>query len=208
MLALEAHVGRVRFAVSPAIAGVKHVELDGVPIGELVVGGTRPVDPGDHVLRVEMAGDVRGVARFRISEGEVQTVTVKLQIPPAPALTPQPTSSVSPAATDLSPPPPAYDRTVPVALMITGGALFATGAVVGLLGWSQAKSAPSQDSPDVGAARTKAIIGDVLGGTGIATFAVGGYFFLRPRSAPAAPQTAGVVTPWFAGSAAGLRVAF
>ena len=87
-----------------------------------------------------------------------------------------------------------------------GGAVFVGGLVVGLLGVSQASSATTKDGSDASAARTKGVVGDVVGGTGLAAVAVGGVLLLVGK--PTKTGNAGAITPWASGSFAGARVAF
>jgi hypothetical protein len=86
--------------------------------------------------------------------------------------------------------------------MGVGAALFAGGAVLGLAGLDQASRAASRDGAEATAARTKGIVGDVLGGLGVAT-AGAGLFLLLKQPAPG-PLRAGSVTPWWGPSGAGV----
>jgi hypothetical protein len=91
--------------------------------------------------------------------------------------------------------------------MTAGGALLLGGAVVGGLAFSQAKNAPTRDGTEAQSARTKALVGDVLGGVGLIGLALGGYWALTSRPTTTA-QSGARVLPWSSGPITGLRILF
>lgn len=115
---------------------------------------------------------------------------------------------MTPAPTPAAPP----DRTLPLVMMGSGLSVFVTGLSVGLTAMTEAGEAPTSDGPEARVARSKALIGDIVGGTGIAMVGVGVILLLTTggssKPSPAKPKAEVSVTPWAEGSAAGVRVHF
>lgn len=109
--------------------------------------------------------------------------------------------AAAPLAPDTAP-----DRTLPFALMGSGGAVFIAGVVTGLIGLSQAGNATSSMGPDAESARTKGVVGDVLGGIGLATIGAGVIVLLLQKRPE--PAKAAAVRPWIGGTSAGVWVRF
>ena len=87
-----------------------------------------------------------------------------------------------------------------------GSALLVGGVATGLIGLAEAGNATSRTGPDAESARTKGVIGDVLGGIGLAT-AGAGIVVLLLQKRPEPAKTASV-HPWFAGTGAGVWMRF
>ncbi len=126
--------------------------------------------------------------------------------PPASATVPVTAPATVPVATSATVPVAGPDRTVPFALIGSGGALFVAGAVTGLLGLSQAGNATSTTGPDAESARTKGVVGDVLGGVGLATIGAGVVVLLLQKHPQ--PAKAAAVRPWIGGTSAGVSIRF
>jgi hypothetical protein len=75
-----------------------------------------------------------------------------------------------------------------------------------MIGVSQASKAKTKDGPEASSAKTKALIGDILGGAGIVAAGVG-VVLLVTTKAPKR-EAAGFITPWAAGNVGGMRVRF
>ncbi len=60
------------------------VELDDAPLSAAVLGAELPVNPGEHVVRVERAEQEIARESFRVEEGERRLTPVQLQLPLAP----------------------------------------------------------------------------------------------------------------------------
>jgi hypothetical protein len=73
---------------------------------------------------------------------------------------------------------------LPVALIAGGGAALTGGVIVGLVGVSEASSAPTSDGEAADGARTKMIVGDVIGGVGLAAVVVGVVMLLTAGDDP------------------------
>lgn len=201
VVALEGRVGRATLAVTPGEIDGLTLSLDGKPL-RAAPGQVLELDPGAHEVAASAPGFRATVARFSVSAGG--PVEVPLALAPAAAGTVQ----ASAAAGGL---PPLADssegsssRTLPVVVLGAGGALFVGGAVLGLSGWKQAGDARSSTGSDASSARAKGILGDVLGGIGVATVGIGLYLLLN-EPAPSTP-TAGSVTPWLSASGAGVEL--
>jgi hypothetical protein len=189
--ALERQVGRVMIAVTPrALDGVT-VAIDGQQVLP-TTSAPREIDPGTHEVVARAPGHAESVARFTVAASRTAEVTLTLS-PRAATDSADPVSSPKPSS-----------RTVPLVLMGTGGVLVAGGAVVGLLGVGQASDASTRDDSDASAARAKGIVGDVLGGVGLATVGAGIVLLLMQERQPS--PTVGAVTPWVGASCAGIQL--
>jgi hypothetical protein len=84
------------------------VTLDGVDVPNAALGVKRPVDPGQHVIKVTAAGFAPSEATFTAAEGKVEGVTVEPKPGAAlPPTTPPPTTAPpGPKAPPATPPPP------------------------------------------------------------------------------------------------------
>jgi hypothetical protein len=197
---LEKRVGRVTIGLVPASATIDRLEIDGVKVGQVALDVPRLVNPGRHEVLAIATDRRQGRAVFAIGEGGEQSI--KIELGPGQAAPPPSSEAVSSASSvPPAPPPPASPAsTASIVLLAGGGVSLAAGVVVGLLGVSQARGAPSRQSPEVDAARNKARIGDVLGGLGLLATGVGGYLWLRGDSS----SPAGAVGLWMSPGAAGL----
>jgi hypothetical protein len=197
--ALEDKVGRVVILVEPQPVEGLTLSIDGQPAPP-VAERPRLVDPGGHEVVAHAPGFTRASGWFNVASGGSAAVTLTLvrlpsaglavaAAPGAPGSPVDPhrrADRVGPLAPHDPDAPAAPDRTGPVVLMSVGGGVFAIGLAVGLAGVTQASHAPTSNGDDASAARTKGIAGDVLGGLGIATAAVGlGWLIAQRRGAPA-----------------------
>ncbi|XXX74668.1 hypothetical protein WMF30_44160 [Sorangium sp. So ce134] len=198
--ALEPRVGRAKLAVRPGEVDGLVLTLDGKPV-RAAPGQALELDPGAHEVVASAPGYRAAAARFSVVAGG--SVEVPIALAPA-----APGAARSSAAGGGLPPlaeaSEGPSRTLPVVVMGVGGALFAGGAVLGLSGLKQAGDARSSTGSDASAARAKGILGDVLGGIGVATVGVGLYLLLN-EPAPSPPK-AGSVTPWLSASGAGVEM--
>jgi hypothetical protein len=143
-----------------------------------------------------------------VGEGASATVTFKLAPAPTAAVSPPPPhvdagTTTSHVKTPVAPPP---NRALPVALMGGGAALLVGGVVVGMLGVKDASNAPTKDGPEAHSAKTKALIGDVVGGAGIVAAGVGLVLFVTTK--PAKREASRSIAPWAAGPVGGVSVRF
>jgi hypothetical protein len=105
------------------------------------------------------------------------------------------------------------ERVVPIVLIGSGLATFAAGATTGLVGILESGDAPTSDGPEAKSARSKALVGDIVGGAGLAITTVGIVMLIvqaasPSKAAPSARAAPRPVEPWGSGSAAGVRVRF
>jgi hypothetical protein len=172
------------------------VLCDGAPLATVLDGKAIAIDPGQHVLRVELPGEPPVERKVVVGEGEKDRLVV-IDARPAGANEPAEAAGPSPATEGAS-----------------GGGWFVPGLVVGSIGvaaavpmavlWATATSdvhdmrntcAPSAGGPGcpadrVDSDRTKLIAGDVFLGVaaaGIATSAVL-LWIRRPRPVPQEPS--------------------
>lgn len=86
----------------PAETANVSVLVDGVPLPSVLIGVSRPVDPGEHRIEALANGFRSKTETVRVTEGERRAVTVTLvadpTAPPAPAVAPgsPPSSPISP----------------------------------------------------------------------------------------------------------------
>ncbi|AUX46671.1 hypothetical protein SOCE26_081780 [Sorangium cellulosum] len=201
--ALEQHIGRVTIAVHPGNIEGLTLAIDGAPLRGAPDHAVE-VDPGAHEIVASAPGFRPVAARFRVDGGRSVEVPITFaaetaETAAAPA---DPPKGGLPPVADTGPAPPS--RTLPIVMMGTGGALFAGGVVLGLSGLSQASGATTRGGPEARSAQTKGIVGDVLGGVGVATVGVGLYLLLK-QPAPSPPRS-GAVTPWIGASGAGVEL--
>jgi len=83
LASVEPRIARVRVEISN-LARRDLVELDDAPLSEAVLGAELPVNPGEHVVRVERAEQEIARESFRVEEGERRLTPVQLQLPLAP----------------------------------------------------------------------------------------------------------------------------
>lgn len=180
--ALALRIGRVKITIDPYPIDGLALTLDGQP-APLAPEGAREVDPGVHEVAVHAPGFRTTSARFSVAEGGAAAVAVTMTRAPE-----------------------ARSQWLPIILMGAGGAVFATGVIVGLAGVKQASSATTNNGPDAHAARAKGLAGDVMGGLGLATAGVGLVLFLTQgkTSAPAA----GAVTLSTSQAGTGFQIRF
>jgi len=199
---LERRVGRVVVTTNPATPSTGlQLTLDGQPV-PAVVGTPWEVDPGTHEVGACAPGFGAGGARVTAKPGITVSIVVTMRLGASGApLEPcgaTPGDSPLPAPGPFAPGPVAEAgrKAVPIALLVSGGALFALGVTLGLLGVSQASGAPTRDGADAHSARAKALAGDVLGAAGLAAVGVGVVLVLTHRR-PLLPA-AGAATTFFA----------
>ncbi|MEJ7730255.1 MAG: hypothetical protein WKG00_13685 [Polyangiaceae bacterium] len=155
---IEPRIGRVRIdLVPPGVPGAV-IALDGVSVPPAAYGMDRPIDPGDHELVGTAPDHDPTRVSLHVPEGSRQQVTVKL-------------ASIR-------------SNVLPASLIAGGGAALAGGVIVGLVGVSEASSAPTRDGEEADAARTKMIVGDVIGGVGLAVVVVGVVMLLTAGDEP------------------------
>jgi hypothetical protein len=152
------------------------------------------VNPGAHVIAASARGMGEANAHCDVAEGKAGKVELVLSpVAAAPAaLEPAPPAAAPRAVEQPAP----QSRTLPVALLVGGSAVFAVGLGVGLAGVAQASSAPTRNGSVANAARTKTIAGDVLGSVGIAGAAVGAIVLIvRATRKPSSPAPAAWAVP-------------
>jgi hypothetical protein len=165
------------------------VLLDGAPVADRLDGRALEIDPGEHSLRFEAAGEDPVEQRIVIHEGE-KTREIAVTIGAAPA----PSAPVAPEQ-----PLPSASRPVTWPTYVFGGvavvslAAFAYFGITGLSRWEQCTGGKcaSSDKSYVDSRWTAA---DVTGGVALVSAAAAAYFFAtRPAVTPQAlPGGAGL----------------
>jgi hypothetical protein len=206
--ALDRRVARVKILVQPrGLAGLQ-VTVDGAAVPVVALEVSRLLDPGAHRIVAQAPGHT--VAQAEVTVGEGEAASTPLTLVPLPVVS-LPIGRVAPP---VSPPfgPPAPEprrpgRALPFALLGAGGAVFLTGLGVGLVGLRQGSGAPTRDGPEASAARVETVAGDVTAGVGVATAGAGVVLLLVQRGATP-PKAAWRITPWLAGTSAGVAGSF
>ncbi|WP_437672736.1 hypothetical protein [Sorangium sp. So ce131] len=199
--ALEKRVARVTIAVSPGEIDGLTLAIDGAPLHG-ASNRAIELDPGAHEIVARAPGFRAAAARFNVPAGRSAEVPITLEPETRATASAGAAARGLPPVADPRPAPP--NRTLPIVVMGAGGALLAGGVVLGLSGVSQASGAATREGPEARSAKTKGIVGDVLGGIGAATVGVGLYLLLK-QPAPSPPK-AGAVTPWIGASGAGVEL--
>lgn len=199
--------------------------LDGRPIAVVAVGDKLPLDPGDHVLRVEATGRKPFEQRFKVAERESKTVAVTLELDPDAA-----TPSTGPSAPGAAAPardqgaPSGGPRIAPIVLLAGGGAAVAGGAVLFVLsivkdgdiddrcGGAERKACPKSQQADiesdVSTVNTFRVLSVAIGGAGLVAAGIGVVVLASAPSASPSRESALSVAPsvgprWAGVSAAG-----
>lgn len=81
---LEPRLPRLAISMNEPLAGA-HAKVDGVDLSAYVWETPSPIDPGEHVLRVEAPGHVPWTLTVNVRETEMRRVTVP-RLPPARAI--------------------------------------------------------------------------------------------------------------------------
>jgi hypothetical protein len=175
---LEGRLVEVALDVRPAgLAGLL-LRVDGREVSP--AAGPRKMDPGRHEISAVAPGFFELHETASVADGTRATVAVTL-VP--------------------SVPPPAPRVALPVALGLTGLALFAGGEVAFGIGARQASASPA----DTEAARTTMIVGNVVAGAG--ALAAGVAVIVLVTRVTAKPRNV-AVAPWSAGRVGGMEVRF
>lgn len=119
--ALPDRVPTITLILPPAAPPGAVVRRDDVVLGAPSIGVALPIDPGDHVVAVEIPGGGRASRAVTVAPGD--RLRVDLPLPAQPAAAPVPVSA----------PVRSGDSPVAIALLVGGGAAIAAGAATGAL---------------------------------------------------------------------------
>jgi hypothetical protein len=202
--ALEARVGRVSIAIEPRAIDDLSLTIDGQPVPPSS-DAPREIDAGAHDVLARAPGYRPGTAHFVVAEGAGAAVTITLAATGAAlasktVVRPLDTSAPLDPSAALAP----ASHTLPLVLLGVGGALFIGGTTLGLVGVSQASSAPTRDGSAAHGAQTKAIAGDLVAGAG--TAAVGLILLLTSKGSSSSPGRSSLST--VSASGAGITLHF
>jgi len=188
----QAYVEAVRIVIPQLEGRLVEVDLDVRPAGlkglllriddrdVRPAAGPQRLDPGRHEIFAMAPGFFEMRETTSVVEGTHATIAV--------ALLP-------------STPPPAPRLALPIALAVTGLALFAGGEVGVAVGARQASAAPA----DTRSARTTMLAGNIVAGAG--ALAAGAAVIVLLTRATVKPQAV-ALAPWSAGSVVGAQVTF
>ena len=160
------------------------MSLDGVGLLPGTFTERRAMDPGTPEVVAQAPGRLDGHGRVTLVEGGSATLKVTL-LPLSASVAGDPRGPADRLAAPGAPWPPA----LPFALFGVGGAALAGGVALGLVGLSDARSAPSVNGPQANEARSKGLAGDVLAAAWIAAGGGGLVLLLvQPVRPPARPR--------------------
>jgi hypothetical protein len=140
--ALGPQVPELTLTLGPRAPSGAVVKRDGVVLAEPSLGIALPVDPGEHVITLEIPGKPPSERRVTLAPREKKVLMLEEQeparaapppTPPPPPPPPRPRPALAPIAAPLPPPPPT-PRSGPSAQKIAGytvGGAGAAGVVVG-----------------------------------------------------------------------------
>lgn len=197
---LEKRIAKIRVDINPVgVSGIS-VELDGARVPSEGLAEARPVNPGAHSVTASAPG--YSTASVRVAPGEGEEVVAKLVLERILPMNPA-------APVDDS----VMDRVVPVVLIGSGLATFAAGLAAGMTGVIASSGAPTRDGAEADRARSMALMGDIIGGVGLAAAGTGVVLLvLHAASSPKSAAHGQPIAPWIepsrSGGAAGVRVRF
>ena len=138
---LRPHVARVTITLPPEAPEGARVTLDGTELKRTDIGVAQAIEPGEHVVVVELAGGVRVRERFTIEREEERKVSPSIEDPPftSPA---KEKMALGPASTRAATPPSVDSgagpwRTGAIIAGSVGLAGLGLGAVTGGLAWGR-----------------------------------------------------------------------
>ncbi|MCU0690530.1 MAG: PEGA domain-containing protein [Polyangiaceae bacterium] len=193
---LEARIARVKIVIPGEPRGAQ-VRIDGREIPAAAIGVDRIVNPGRHRVEVAIPGHALFRREIELEQGGRLEVVVRTsQAAQGSALGLEP---VAESGEHKEPP----DAT-PIVLVTAGGAAFAGGLVVGLIGYGKAKDASARGGSEAQSARELALVGDLAMGAGLVAAGAGTYLWWIDQ--PETTARSWVVTPWAWRSTGGLGV--
>jgi len=217
--ALEPKLARATLAVARPTEGMK-IALDGRELSSAAWDSALPVDPGEHKLEADAPGKKQWSKTFVVTAAQLRyrvevpaLENMEVVAPPTPAAAERPLQAGAeeqPAmqvqtTPDVTASPKRSTRRIVGYSLIGGGAgLIAVGGICMGLAASSAKDArnaktTAEWNSAKSSGRTKAVVGDVLAGTGLVAAGFGLYYVLsHPHSS--AP-TAVTVAPLQGGGA-------
>lgn len=162
-----------------ANADTATITLDGVALGDQVIGKSMNVDPGPHVITARAIGFDSFRTTVRVDEAETKTIVVSL----TPITEPKPAPSPAPGgvAPEPSPPVAAYVAGgIGVASFITAGIMFglAQGAKNELERECNGLSCPPDMEDTLDRGQTYATVGHVTLGLGVLGVGLGAVFYV------------------------------
>jgi hypothetical protein len=207
---LTPHVPSVVLTLPPNTPRGTTVRQDDMVIGEPALGIPLPIDPGEHVIRVQIPSGAVREQRFRIQDDQRLDIAVELPTAEQPATAPLAASSTPPS-----------NRTLAYAIGGFGVAAVAVGAVTGLMTMSRKSTIESNCNdiwcnPDgksaADEARTTGAVSTVAFGVGLAGLATGIVLLLTDSPARSAGAGRAAAAAWLGGDAhcgwVGLRGAY
>jgi hypothetical protein len=194
---LNKRIARIRVKVIPPGVPGLTIDVDGVPLHPAMFDQPRPINPGAHSVTIAAPGYRPNTMRQNAEEGEEVIATLSIE----PDLEP---GRPSPVLVQ-----PRLGSVVPIVLIGSGLATFAAGLATGLSGVIDSSGAPTSNGQEASNARSKALVGDIIGGTGLAVAGIGAVILIVQASGGPKPvSTVSTIAPWASGSTAGVRFRF
>jgi tetratricopeptide (TPR) repeat protein len=193
---LEARIARVKVVIPGEPRGTQ-VRIDGREIPAAAVGVDRIVNPGRRRVEVTVPGYALFRREIELEEGGRWEVVVRTS-----QATQRSAWGLELVADSGEHEEPSH--ATPIVLVAAGGAVFAGGLVVGVIGYGKAKDASARGGSEAQSARELALAGDLAMGVGLVAAGVGTYLWWTAQ--PETTARSWVVTPWAWRSTGGLGV--
>ncbi len=182
--ALLAEVPTLKIQIDGRLPQGAVVRRDAAVLDAALLGADLPVDPGEHVIAIEMGGAIEHQQRVFVTKREHRTVSIEAPASPAPPPPEPPNRSPAPqpSADRASSSSVGHAQASPTTVGLVAGAFFATagiagGSIAGALAIGEkntvdrecngaACSAAGKQAADVG--RTEAVVSTIAFGVGVA----------------------------------------
>ncbi len=214
--ATEPRIAKLRIHLdgTPSLATAA-VAIDGEAVPSVLLDNDRPTDPGTHHVTAEAPGFRPAALDVTVSDGQSQTVSLRLEAEPVAAATANPNPVVPPPEQAVASSAPS--RVPAYVFLGIGAAGVVVGSVFGVLALGAKSSldsecnsakvcAPSAQG-DINSLHTDSLVSTVGWGVGIVGLGLGTYFFVTSHQ-ETPPKAALMVRPWLSPNGAGIAGSF
>lgn len=211
---------RIHIDRPPGATGSVQVAVDGESVPTVLLDNDRPTDPGMHHVTASADGVPPAAADVSLTEGQTQSVALRVDASPTPAAAAAPGASQTPAPVPETPTGEHHgpNRVPAYVLWGVGGAGIVVGSIFGIAALnaknslnsacSSNQTCPSSSQGDIDAYKVFPHVSTIGFSVGIIAAAVGTILFFTAHG-DEAPKTARLeVRPWLAPGSAGLGGSF
>jgi hypothetical protein len=165
LAAIETRMPRLNIQFAPGAPADAEVYRDDVLLGRVSLGTALPTNPGEHKITVHAPGHEDAKYSAKLNERDVRTLTV--DVGPVGKSPPRPVAVAAPQS-------PATGAAAPPANAATKESSSAPDAAT-----SPLPQAPPSDASEGSAGGVQRVFGAVVGGLGLASFAVSGLYWRK-----------------------------